>query len=145
MEIKKILVPVDGSDASKRAFKMAIDVAKVYGAKLVVTCIADVSEAAYPIMGVTLDKNGFINIKAKAERLLVALKEEIPSELDYEEIVETGIPGARYYGDRRAAGHRYGRHRQQRQGRRLLLRHGECQSVCHPPRQMPGTCREINQ
>lgn len=88
MEIKKILVPVDGSDASKRAFKMAIDVAKVYGAKLVVTCIADVSEAAYPIMGVTLDKNGFINIKAKAERLLAALKEEIPSELDYEEIVE---------------------------------------------------------
>ena len=88
MEIKKILVPVDGSDASKRAFKMAIDVAKVYDAKLVVTCIADVSEAAYPIMGVTLDKNGFINIKAKAERLLAALKEEIPSELDYEEIVE---------------------------------------------------------
>ena len=77
MEIKKILVPVDGSDASKRAFKMAIDVAKVHGAKLVVTCIADVSEAAYPIMGVTLDKNGFINIKAKAERLLAALKEEM--------------------------------------------------------------------
>ena len=75
MEIKKILVPVDGSDASKRAFKMAIDVAKVHGAKLVVTCIADVSEAAYPIMGVTLDKNGFINIKAKAEKLLAALKE----------------------------------------------------------------------
>ena len=88
MEIKKILVPVDGSDASKRAFKMAIDVAKVHGAELVVTCIADVSEAAYPIMGVTLDKNGFINIKAKAERLLAALKEEIPIELDYEEIVE---------------------------------------------------------
>ena len=88
MEIKKILVPVDGSDASKRALKMAIDVAKVYGAKLVVTCIADVSEAAYPIMGVTLDKNGFINIKAKAEKLLAALKEEIPIELDYEEIVE---------------------------------------------------------
>ncbi len=79
MEIKKILVPVDGSDASKRAFKMAVDVAKVHGAELVVTCIADVSEAAYPIMGVTLDKNGFINIKAKAERLLAALKEEIPS------------------------------------------------------------------
>lgn len=94
MEIKKILVPVDGSDASKRAFKMAVDVAKVYGAELVVTCIADVSDAAYPIMGVTLDKNGFINIKAKAERLLAALKEEIPIELDYEEIVETGIPGA---------------------------------------------------
>ena len=36
MEIKKILVPVDGSDASKRAFKMAVDVAKVYGAELVV-------------------------------------------------------------------------------------------------------------
>ena len=31
MEIKKILVPVDGSDASKRAFKMAVDVAKVHG------------------------------------------------------------------------------------------------------------------
>ena len=94
MEIKKILVPVDGSDASKHALKMAIDLAKVYGAKLVVTCIADVSEAAYPIMGVTLDKNGFINIKAKAEKLLAALKEEIPIELDHEEIVETGIPGA---------------------------------------------------
>lgn len=94
MEIKKILVPVDGSDASKRAFKMAIDVAKVYGAKLVVTCIADVSEAAYPIMGVTLDKYGFTNIKTKAEKVLAALKEEIPIELDHEEIVETGIPGA---------------------------------------------------
>ena len=94
MEIKKILVPVDGSDASKRAFKMAVDVAEVHGAELVVTCIADVSEAAYPIMGVTLDKNGFINIKTKAEKLLAALKEEIPIELDYEEIIETGVPGA---------------------------------------------------
>lgn len=94
MEIKKILVPVDGSEASKRAFKMAVDTAKVLNAKLVVTCIADVSEAAYPIMGVTLDKYGFVNIKTKAEKLLAALKEEIPTELDYEEIVETGIPGA---------------------------------------------------
>ena len=33
MEIKKILVPVDGSDASKHALSDAIDLAKIHSAR----------------------------------------------------------------------------------------------------------------
>ena len=93
MEIKKILVPVDGSDASKHALSDAIDLAKIHSAKLILLAVADVTEAAYPIMGVTLDKDGFYNVKKKAEAMLATLKETVPSDVDLEAEVENGIPG----------------------------------------------------
>ena len=93
MEIKKILVPVDGSDASKHALADAIDLAKIHNAKLILLAVADVTEAAYPIMGVTLDKDGFYNVKKKAEAMLATWKETVPSDVDLEAEVENGIPG----------------------------------------------------
>ena len=93
MEIKKILVPVDGSDASKHALADAIDLAKIHNAKLILLAVADVTEAAYPIMGVTLDKDGFYNVKKKTEAMLATLKETVPSDVDLEAEVENGIPG----------------------------------------------------
>ncbi len=93
MEIKKILVPVDGSDASKHALTDAIDMAKAHSAKLVLLAVADVTEAAYPIMGVTLDKDGFYNVKKKTEGMLEKLKETVPADIDLDAKVESGIPG----------------------------------------------------
>lgn len=93
MEIKKILVPVDGSDASKHALADAIDLAKIHNAKLILLAVADVTEAAYPIMGVTLDKDGFYNVKKKVEAMLATLKETVPSDVNLEAEVENGIPG----------------------------------------------------
>ena len=93
MEIKKILVPVDGSDASKHALADAIDMANTHKAKLVLLAVADVTEAAYPIMGVTLDKDGFYNVKKKTEAMLAKVKETVPADIDLDAKVESGIPG----------------------------------------------------
>ena len=94
MEIKKILVPIDGSDASKNAVAYGAESAKAHGAELILVCIADVNSAAYPIMGVTLDKFGFSNIKKKAESMMEAAKAEVPEGVTCSTRVETGIPGS---------------------------------------------------
>ena len=94
MEIKKILVPIDGSDASKNAVAYGAESAKAHGAELILVCIADVNSAAYPIMGVTLDKFGFSNIKKKAESMMEAALAEVPEGVTCSTRVETGIPGS---------------------------------------------------
>lgn len=94
MEIKKILVPIDGSDASKNAVDYGVEMAKAHEAELILVSIADVNSAAYPIMGVTLDKYGFSTIKKKAEVLVDAAKTSIPEGVSFSTRVETGIPGS---------------------------------------------------
>ncbi len=94
MEIKKILVPIDGSDASKSAVEYGVAMAKAHAAELLLVSIADVNSAAYPIMGVTLDKYGFANIKKQAEQLIALAKASVPEDVNCTTRVETGIPGS---------------------------------------------------
>ena len=93
MEIKKILVPVDGSEASRHALDYGVEMAKAHKAELLLVSVADVTEAAYPIMGVTLDREGFYNVKKKAESMVEELKKTIPSDVQVVTEVENGIPG----------------------------------------------------
>lgn len=93
MEIKKILVPVDGSEASRNALDYGVEMAKAHKAELLLVSVADVTEAAYPIMGVTLDREGFYNVKKKAESMVEELKKTIPSDVQVVTEVENGIPG----------------------------------------------------
>lgn len=93
MEIKKILVPIDGSQAAKSALAYGIETARAHKAELVLLAVADVTEAAYPIMGVTIDRDGFYNVKKKAEKMVAEWKQTIPNDITTEIKVENGIPG----------------------------------------------------
>lgn len=93
MEIKKILVPIDGSNAAKSALAYGIETARAHKAELILLAVADVTEAAYPIMGVTIDRDGFYNVKKKAETMLAEWKQIIPNDITVEAKVENGVPG----------------------------------------------------
>ena len=78
MEFKKILVPVDGSETAEKAFKVGLDMAIKHNAELFLLYVADMNDAAYPVLQVTLDENGFISMRKKAEEVLSNLKAQIP-------------------------------------------------------------------
>ncbi|WP_443789436.1 universal stress protein, partial [Dialister succinatiphilus] len=74
MQFKKILVPVDGSGTADNALRYGVEMAKTYGAQLFVTVVADIGEAAYPLMQVNLDRNGFASVREKAEAVMERIK-----------------------------------------------------------------------
>ena len=83
MQFKKILVPVDGSGTADNALRYGIEMAKTYGAQLFVTVVADIGEAAYPLMQVNLDRNGFASVREKAEAVMERIKKQIPQGLPF--------------------------------------------------------------
>lgn len=93
MQFKKILVPVDGSGTADNALRYGVEMAKTYEARLFVTVVADIGEAAYPLMQVNLDRNGFASIKEKSEAVMERVKKQIPQDINFTPIIRTGVPG----------------------------------------------------
>lgn len=93
MQFKKILVPVDGSDAANHALQYGFRMAETHGAFLYVLAVADVGEAAYPLMHVNLNRNGFSSVKEKAEAFMNTLKTKMPADAKWEPVIRVGIPG----------------------------------------------------
>lgn len=94
MQFKKILVPVDGSGTADNALRYGVEMAKTYGAQLFVIVVADIGEAAYPLMQVNLDRNGFASVREKAEAVMEKIKKQIPQGLPFTPIIRTGVPGS---------------------------------------------------
>ena len=93
MQFKKILVPVDGSGTADNALRYGVEMAKTYEARLFVTVVADIGVAAYPLMQVNLDRNGFASVKEKAEAVMERVKKQIPQDVNFTPIIRTGVPG----------------------------------------------------
>lgn len=93
MQFKKILVPVDGSGTADNALRYGVEMAKTYEARLFVTVVADIGEAAYPLMQVNLDRSGFASVKEKAEAVMERVKKQIPQGVNFTPIIRTGVPG----------------------------------------------------
>lgn len=93
MDIKKIIVPVDGSDAANHAFAYGLELTQKYNAELFLIYVADVSEAAYPVMQVTLDRSGLAAVKDRAEKILGEMKAKVPVGTKLTAMVKIGIPG----------------------------------------------------
>ena len=94
MQFKKILVPLDGSGTADNAFRYGVEMAKTYNAELYVLVVADIEEAAYPLMQVNLDRNGFASVKEKAEAVMERAKKQIPEGLHVTPIIRIGVPGS---------------------------------------------------
>lgn len=94
MQFKKILVPVDGSGTADNALRYGVEMAGTYHADLYVAVVADIGEAAYPLMQVNLDRNGFASIREKAEAVMERIKKQIPETIRFTPIIRTGVPGS---------------------------------------------------
>ncbi|MGN0955274.1 universal stress protein [Dialister sp.] len=93
MQFKKILVPIDGSGTADNAFHYGLEMAETYQADLYAVVVADVGEAAYPLMQVNLDRNGFASVKEKAEAVMERIKKQVPPDIHFTPVIRVGVPG----------------------------------------------------
>lgn len=94
MEIKKILVPIDGSDASERAFSQACSLAEKAGAKVTMIYVVDADVLMFPVYKVNLAATDTGSIKAKGREVLEVYAHDAPEDLKIEKKVEIGVPGS---------------------------------------------------
>lgn len=87
MEIKKILVPVDGSKPSKRAFDCACTMAKGMGAKLVLLNIVII-----PGFRVEVKPEDIEYVTKKGRAVVDEMSEGVPEGVEVEKKVEIGLP-----------------------------------------------------
>ena len=89
--ITNILVPVDGSDCSDRAVTHAIEIAKVFHAKLNFLYVANINQLAINASLTT----AIIEASRKAGDVILARAEEMtPPETEHKIFLETGSPAA---------------------------------------------------
>ena len=84
---------MDGSGTAGNAFQCALDMAETYHAELYVLSVADVTEAAYPLLQVNLDKDGFTNIRETARIVLDQAQNLVPDTVHFTPVLKVGVPG----------------------------------------------------
>ena len=72
--MKKILVPIDGSEYSKRAMVMAKELAEKFGSSIVLLNVIDFHFAAYPYDAKQFTENVMSTAKAHSDELLAEAK-----------------------------------------------------------------------
>lgn len=92
MDVKKILVPVDGSAPSKRAVATAVYLAGVCQAEITLLTVVDLNEKISSFEQVST--GGYIPSELKEEpyQLLAELMHSIPSAIKAKTLVEIGAP-----------------------------------------------------
>jgi len=91
MEIKKILVPIDGSDPSERAFQEACFLAEKTEAKIIMLYVMD-PEALMPAYK-ELPKHPEDPFIKKGEAILDVYLQDAPKDVETEKKVVFGVPG----------------------------------------------------
>ncbi|MBQ9376918.1 MAG: universal stress protein [Schwartzia sp.] len=87
--MKKILVPVDGSESSERALSRAIEIASAMDSTLVFLFVANVNQLAINacLSGAVLDA-----LQKTGEAILSHAEEAAPKNVTTERMLETGSP-----------------------------------------------------
>lgn len=92
MNVRNILVPVDFSDASKKALDYGVALAGEFESKLVVVHIVEYSRPlayAFPTETFATEKHEFGEVRAKLSTLI---PKEVRDEMDYRFVVKLGEP-----------------------------------------------------
>ena len=87
--MKKILVPVDGSESSERAFSKAVELAAALKAKLVFLYVANVNQLA---VNSCLSSELLEAVNKAGDVVLTHAEENVPENVETERILETGSP-----------------------------------------------------
>lgn len=91
--MKKILVPIDGSNASKKAAEKAIEVAKQYGSELTFLTVVDVPVFVnYAEIGISISETFLINRERMVKEKLkhdTEMLDMIVRQLDTSDVIKT--------------------------------------------------------
>ena len=87
--MKKILVPVDGSESSRRAFEKAVELAAALKAKLAFLYVANVNQLA---VNSCLSAELLEAVNKAGDIVLTHAEENAPEGVETERILETGSP-----------------------------------------------------
>ncbi len=87
--IKKILVPVDGSETSDRAVEQAGKIAKICDAKLIFLYVANINQLA---INAFLTDAILAAVRKAGEVILERAEKSVPEGVEYETHSETGAP-----------------------------------------------------
>lgn len=93
LTLKKILVPVDGSKSSEKAYRYGLKLAAPFEAEIILLYVVDVNESIYPIFRVGIDQAQFANVKQEGEALVKRLAGEAEN-TPVKTMVEIGLPGS---------------------------------------------------
>ena len=112
MEMKKILVPIDGSEPSKNAFKLALALASKMDSEVILLNVADVNEMTYTVEQFDILTDSYFGKKdmpageykdyradvfkaanEKGNELTRELVEQIPEGITYTVTTKIGTPG----------------------------------------------------
>ena len=89
--IKNILIPVDGSDGSDKAVAKAVELAKIYEAKLNFLYVANINQLA---INAALSHAILDAVKKAGKTILTRAENMVPSEVEHKIFLETGSPAA---------------------------------------------------
>lgn len=89
--VKNILIPVDGSDCSDKAVAQAVEIAKIYEAKLNFLYVANINQLA---INAALSQAILEAVKNAGKTILTRAENMIPSEIEHKIFLETGSPAA---------------------------------------------------
>ena len=98
VEYKAIVVPVDGSDNSKRALEHAVSIAVNGGAELIAVHVANIVSAISnfdqtPIGGGYVSEQIAADLEETGKEILKDVTKDLPAELKVRSVFEVGSPG----------------------------------------------------
>ena len=92
MEIKKILVPVDGSEASERAFSYGAALAAPLEAEVILYYVVDAADLLYPVYRVTLAETDTNSVEANGRKYIDELAKKAPEGVRVVPETDIGAP-----------------------------------------------------
>ena len=93
MEFKKILVPVDGSEAAGNALHYAVNMARNHGSSITLISVVDANDLLRETNDVMLTDEFMETLKVEGKEIVAQAAKDIPEEIPHDEVTVLGTPG----------------------------------------------------
>lgn len=92
MEFKKILVPVDGSEAAGNALHYAVNMARNHGSSITLISVVDANDLLRETNDVMLTDEFMETLKVEGKEIVAQAAKDIPEEIPHDEVTVLGTP-----------------------------------------------------
>lgn len=93
MNIKKILIPVDSSEAAERAYSYGVSLASYLKAEVILYFVTNAADLLYPVYRVTLAETDTDSVTAAGKKYIEKLASEAPEGVKVTPVTDIGDPG----------------------------------------------------
>ena len=90
MEFKKILVPVDGSEAAGNALHYAVNMARNHGSSITLISVVDANDLLRETNDVMLTDEFMETLKVEGKEIVAQAAKDIPEEIPHDEVTVLG-------------------------------------------------------